>query len=174
MPFALIDPNGSFVEVSDTDFPVAPPFRWVSVPSNVSVSTHIWNGSAVVTKPPKSLEEVRVEKKAALEASRVKFENLRYGGNNNGTIFEITRPDIIQELIIGWISIKDNPLGTFATRDDNGVEVTFTSTVLNLAMPMITGAKKQASDRYVQRKAAIENAPNLTALNAIETDLGRG
>lgn len=173
MPFALIDPNGSFVEISDTDFPVAPPFMWVSVPSNVSVSTHIWNGSAVVTKPPKSLQEARVEKLAALETSRKYFENLRYGGNNNGTIFEITRPDIIQELIIGWISIKDNPLGTFTTRDDHGVEVTFTSTNLNLVMPMITGAKKQAIDKYRQRKAAIENAPNETALNAIETDLSR-
>lgn len=144
-----------------------------SIPPGYSaVPDHVGIGMALNASLP--LADIKAEKLAALNASRAKFENLRYGGNNNGTIFEITRPDIIQELIIGWISIKDNPLGTFTTRDDKGVEVTFTSTMLNLAMPMITGAKKQAADRYVTRKAAIENAKDVAALNSIETDLGRG
>lgn len=172
MKKALIDPNGNFVEIANSEFPVAAPFRWVNVADDVTPQTHVWNGSAVVAKV-KTLQEAQAEKLAALETSRKYFENLRYGGNNNGTSFEITKPDIIQELIIGWIAIKDNPVGTFTVRDDHGVEVTFTSTNLNLVMPMITGAKKQAIDKYWQRKAAIENAPNETALNAIETDLSR-
>lgn len=134
---------------------------------------HVYVKGAWVLNSAAVLADLRAEKLASLETSRKYFENLRYAGKNDGTSFEITKPDIIQELIIGWIAIKDNPVGTFTVRDDHGVEITFTSTNLNLVMPMISGAKKQAIDKYWQRKAAIENALNETALNAIETNLSR-
>lgn len=120
------------------------------------------------------ISEVKAEKLAALEASKARLDRLRYGGTNNGTKFEITDPAIMQELTLGWISIKDNPVGQFTIRDDNGVEVTFTSTALNLALPLITGAKKQISDRYWQRRAVVENANSVAAINAVDAELGRG
>ena len=124
--------------------------------------------------PPVDLALIKSEKLAALEASKARLDRLRYGGINNGTQFEITDPAIMQELTLGWISIKDNPVGQFTIRDDNGVEVTFTSTALNLALPLITGAKKQISDRYWQRRAAIENAASVADVNAVDTELSRG
>lgn len=73
-----------------------------------------------------------------------------------------------------WMPFADNPVGQFTIRDDNGVEVTFTSTALNLALPLITGAKKQISDRYWQRRAVVENANSVAAINAVDAELGRG
>lgn len=128
----------------------------------------------IASATPIPLAVVKARKIADLDASKARLDRLRYGGTNNGTEFEITDPAIMQELTLGWISIKDNPVGQFTIRDDNGVEVTFTSTALNLALPLITGAKKQISDRYWQRRAVVENANSVAAINAVDAELGRG
>ena len=57
MKKALIDPNGNFVEVAASEFPVAPPFVWVDVSDDVTPQTHVWDGSAVVLKPTPAPDE---------------------------------------------------------------------------------------------------------------------
>lgn len=161
-----IDKNGNYYE-ADRNLTGA-----IEVPIRPSAQNEFVGGAWVARQ--KGIEEVRGEKLAALEASKARLDRLRYGGTNNGTKFEITDPAIMQELTLGWISIKDNPVGQFTIRDDNGVEVTFTSTALNLALPLITGAKKQISDRYWQRRAVVENANSVAAINAVDAELGRG
>ena len=52
MKKALIDPNGILVQVEDTEFAVADPFYWIDVADDVTPTTHIWNGTAVVIAPP--------------------------------------------------------------------------------------------------------------------------
>lgn len=160
-----IDKNGNYYEADkNITGAVEVPIR----PTEFSV----WEKGAWVDRV--NIETIRARKIADLDASKARLDRLRYGGTNNGTQFEITDPAIMQELTLGWISIKDNPVGEFTIRDDNGVGVTFTSTALNLVLPLIMGAKKQISDRYWERRAVVENANSVAAINAVDAELGRG
>ena len=160
-----IDKNGNYYEADkniteSTEVPIRP------------TENSVWVDGAWVEIV--TVEKAKAKKLSDLVASRIRLNNLRYAGNNNGTQFEITDPAIMQALIIGWVGIKDNPIGQLSIRDDHGVEVTFSSTALNLALPLITGAKKQIEDRYWQRRAAIENAASVADVNAVDTELSRG
>ena len=119
------------------------------------------------------LETRKQNKIAELDTSKAYFENLPVAGTNNGVKWEIRKPENLNTLTLLWLSLKASPGSSGTMLDDNGVEVTFTDVNLNVLVPMVLNAKTTALGRYSARKTAIENAPNETALNAIETNLSR-
>lgn len=52
------------------EFPVAPGLQWVDAPDDVAPATHLFNGVAVVVKPPKPLADVKEAKISSLRQSR--------------------------------------------------------------------------------------------------------
>lgn len=70
MKKALIDPNGNFVEVAASEFPVAAPFFWVDVADDVTPQTHVYDGSAIIVRPAPLRDEAAMIASVKAEAQR--------------------------------------------------------------------------------------------------------
>lgn len=57
--------DGLIVDVAPAEFPVAPSMAWVDCPADASPGTHVFDGAAVVVKPPKTAAEIAADEKAA-------------------------------------------------------------------------------------------------------------
>lgn len=92
---------------------------------------------------------------------------------NYQTLFSISRPEKVNEFLMGGLSIAldPSPAATFSMLDDNGVEVTYSKTLMGQIISFMNTAKQPALKRYAARKAAIEAARNKTELDAVDTDL---
>lgn len=130
-----------------------------------------WDGSGVVQHRP--LASIKTEKLAALDAERNRLEALPITGNQGGKLFTISRPEKINEFLMGGLSIAldPSPAASFTMLDDNGVEVTYSKTLMGQIIAFINSSKQPALARYNARKAAIEAAADATELAAVDTDL---
>lgn len=131
--------------------------------------------NAMSAKPPKPLAEVKAAKLAALDADRKRIETMPISGNQGGKLFSIARPEKLQEFLMGGLSIAldPSPAASFSMLDDNGVEVTYSKTLMGQIISFINASKQPALKRYDARKAAIETARDAAELAAIDTDLTR-
>lgn len=57
--------GGRIVDFAAADFPVPPVASWVDAPEGATHETHIFDGAAVVPRPPKSQAEIDAEASAA-------------------------------------------------------------------------------------------------------------
>lgn len=57
--------DGLIVDFAAADFPVAPALVWVDAPEGATHETHVFDGAAVVPRPPKSQAEIDAEESAA-------------------------------------------------------------------------------------------------------------
>lgn len=119
------------------------------------------------------LSVIKAEKLAALDAERKRLETLPITGNQGGKLFNISRPEKINEFLMGGLSIAldPSPAATFTMLDDNGVEVTYSKTLMGQIISFINASKQPALKRYNARKAAIEAARDAAELAAVDTDL---
>lgn len=119
------------------------------------------------------ISEVKAEKLAALDADRKRIETLPITGNQGGKLFTISRPEKINEFLMGGLSIAldPSPAATFTMLDDNGVEVTYDKTLMGQITKFISNSKAPALKRYNARKAAIEDAQDAADLARVDTDL---
>lgn len=127
----------------------------------------------VITNPQRPLSEAKSEKLAALAADRKRIETLPITGNQGGKTFKISRPEKVQEFLMGGLSIALDPstAASFTMLDDNGVEVTYSKTLMGQIISFINASKQPALKRYNARKAAIEAARDAAELAAVDTDL---
>lgn len=128
---------------------------------------------AAIAATPKTLEQVRTEKLAALDADRRRIETLPITGNQGGKTFSISRPEKINEFLMGGLSVAldPSPQASFTMLDDNGVEVTYTKVLMGQIISFINSSKQPALKRYDARKKAIEDAQDAADLARIDTDL---
>lgn len=128
---------------------------------------------AAIAETPKTLEQVRTEKLAALDADRKRLEALPITGNQGGKLFTISRPEKINEFLMGGLSIAldPSPAATFTMLDDNGVEVTYSKALMGQIIAFINSSKQPALKRYDARKAAIEAAKDAAEVDSVITDL---
>lgn len=128
---------------------------------------------AAIAATPKTLEQVRTEKLAALDADRRRIETLPIAGNQGGKTFSISRPEKINEFLMGGLSVAldPSPQASFTMLDDNGVEVTYTKVLMGQIISFINSSKQPALKRYDARKKAIEDAQDAADLARIDTDL---
>lgn len=131
-----------------------------------------WNGTDAVPRVV-TLGEAKAEKLAALDAERKRIETLPITGNQGGKLFNISRPEKINEFLMGGLSIAldPSPNASFTMLDDNGVEVTYDKTLMGQITKFISNSKAPALKRYNARKAAIEAARDAAELAAVDTDL---
>lgn len=117
--------------------------------------------------------ELKAAKLAALDADRKRIETLPIQGNNGGTMFKISRPEKINEFLMGGLSIAldPSPAATFSMLDDLGVEVTYSKTLMGQIISSINASKQPALKRYYASKAAIEAAKDAADLAAVDTNL---
>lgn len=99
MARALIDPiTNRLVQVESKSFPVAAPFFWVTVPSNVSPETHTYDGTAVVPMPPPDEEPIALAR--LVELDRLSIRALRE--------YIVNKADAPAELIdIEWQAVAE-------------------------------------------------------------------
>lgn len=130
---------------------------------------------AISPKPPKPLSEVKAAKLAALEASRKAIETTPITGNQGGKLFNISRPEKVNEFLMGGVQIAldSSPAASFSMLDDNGVEVSYTKALMGQIISFMNTAKQPALARYAARKAAIEAASSAAAVDAVEVDLSK-
>lgn len=128
---------------------------------------------AAIAATPKTLKQVRTEKLAALDADRRRIETLPITGNQGGKLFNISRPEKVNEFLMGGLSIvlDPSPDATFTMLDDNGVEVTYTKVLMGHIISFINSSKQPALKRYYARKKAIEDAQDAADLVRVDTDL---
>lgn len=123
--------------------------------------------------PGMELEDNKARKLAQLEASRKLIEATPITGNQSGTLFSISRPEKVNEFLMGGVSIAldSSPSASFSMLDDNGVSVSYDKVLMGQIISFMNTAKQPARARYAARKAAIEAARNKTELDAVDTDL---
>lgn len=121
----------------------------------------------------RSVNLIKAEKLAALDAERKRLETLPIAGNQGGKTFNISRPEKINEFLMGGLSIAldPSPNASFTMLDDNGVEVTYDKTLMGQIIKFISNGKSPALKRYDARKAAIEAAKDAADLARVDTDL---
>lgn len=143
--------------------------QWLYLLNNPGKSR--WDGSNVVQHMP--LSTIKAEKLAALDADRKRIETLPITGNQGGKLFTISRPEKINEFLMGGLSIAldSSPAATFSMLDDNGVEVEYTKALMGQIINFINSSKTPALKRYDARKAAIEAAKDAADLARVDTDL---
>lgn len=115
----------------------------------------------------------KAAKLAALDADRRRVETLPITGNQGGKLFNISRPEKINEFLMGGLSIAldPSPAASFTMLDDNGVEVTYTKVLMGQIISFINSSKQPALKRYDARKKAIEAAKDAADLALVDTDL---
>ena len=120
-----------------------------------------------------TLAETKAAKLAALDAERKRLETLPITGNQGGKTFNISRPEKINEFLMGGLSIAldPSPQASFTMLDDAGVEVTYDKTLMGQIIKFIGNSKQPALKRYDARKAVIEAAKDAAELAAVDTDL---
>lgn len=123
--------------------------------------------------PPVDLALIKSEKLAALNTERRRIETLPITGNQGGKLFTISRPEKVNEFLLGGLSVAldPSPAASFTMLDDNGVEVTYDKTLMGQITKFINSSKAPALKRYDARKAAIEAARDAAELAAVDTDL---
>lgn len=116
---------------------------------------------------------VKAEKLAALDADRKRIENLPIQGNNGGVLFKISRPEKVNEFLMGGIQIAldPSPAAKFSMLDDDGVAVEYTKVLMGQIIGFINSSKSPALARYAGRKAAIEAAASIAEAEAVNTNL---
>jgi len=119
------------------------------------------------------LPEIKATKIAELDADRKRLETLPIRGNNGGNLFKISRPEKINEFLMGGlqIALDPSPAASFTMLDDNGVEVTYSKALMGQIIASINSSKQPALKRYDARKAAIEAAKDAADLARVDTDL---
>lgn len=129
----------------------------------------------LAVKAVADLTPAKATKLAALDAERKRLETLPITGNQGGKTFNISRPEKINEFLMGGLSIAldPSPAATFTMLDDNGVEVTYSKTLMGQIINFMNTAKQPALARYAARKAAIEAASSTAAVDAVEVDLSK-
>ena len=120
-----------------------------------------------------TLAELKAAKLAGLDADRKRLETLPITGNQGGKLFTISRPEKINEFLMGGLQIALDPApqASFSMLDDNGVEVTYSKALMGQIIAFINSSKQPALARYNARKAAIEAAKDKTGLDTIDTGL---
>lgn len=120
-----------------------------------------------------TLPEAKERKLAALDAERRRLETLPISGNQGGKLFTISRPEKLNEFLMGGLSIAldPSPAASFTMLDDNGVEVTYSKTLMGQIISFINASKQPALKRYDARKAAIEAAKDAAEVDSVNTDL---
>lgn len=115
----------------------------------------------------------KAAKLAALDAERRRLETLPIAGTQGAKTFVISRPEKINEFLMGGLQIALDPApqASFSMLDDNGVEVEYTKTLMGQIISFINSTKQPALKRYDARKAAIENAKDAAELAAVDVDL---
>lgn len=162
---------------------------WVLLPDFIGVKYWLPDGSehkmavrgiplpagALLVRPPPTLAEVKAAKLAALEASRKAIETTPITGNQGGKLFSISRPEKVNEFLMGGVQIAldSSPVASFTMLDDNGVEVSYTKALMGQIISFMNTAKQPALARYAARKAAIEAASSAAAVDAVEVDLSK-
>lgn len=123
--------------------------------------------------PGMELEDNKARKLAQLEAHRKLIEATPITGNQSGTLFSISRPEKVNEFLMGGVSIAldPSPNATFTMLDDNGVEVEYTKALMGQIIKFINSSKAPALKRYDARKAAIEAAKDAAEVDSVITDL---
>lgn len=119
------------------------------------------------------LAVIKAARLAAIDAERKRIESLPINGNQGGKLFTISRPEKIQEFLMGGLSIAldPSPAATFSMLDDNGVEVTYSKALMGQIIAFINASKQPALKRYDARKAAIEAAKDAAEVDSVNTDL---
>ena len=127
----------------------------------------------IIQIKPAALPDVKAAKLAALDADRKRIETLPITGNQGGKLFNISRPEKLSEFLMGGLSIAldPSPAATFTMLDDNGVEVTYSKTLMGQIIKFISNSKAPALKRYDARKAAIEAAKDVAEADSVNTDL---
>lgn len=127
----------------------------------------------IIQIKPTALPDVKAAKLAALDADRKRIETMPISGNPGGKTFTISRPEKINEFLMGGLSIAldPSPAATFTMLDDNGVEVEYTKALMGQIIKSINSGKQPALKRYDARKAAIKAAKDAADLVHVDTDL---
>lgn len=168
-------PDGGFAVTGIAD-PAADSAAHAAHLKTIGVIPPDWTVYTVnAAPPPKPLTEVKAEKLAALEASRKKIETTPITGNQGGKLFSISRPEKVNEFLMGGlqIALDSSPAASFTMLDDNGVEVTYSKALMGQIISFMNTAKQPALARYAARKAAIEAASSAAAVDAVEVDLSK-
>lgn len=162
---ALIFEN-KIVELADANYPVAPALKWVDAPADAGMETHVYDGVAVVAKPPKPLAQVKAEKLAQLEADydAACQQSVAY----MGTTFQADygSQDILTKTLTSLIPAGGVPQGFAWWAMDNSA-VPMTLAELNgLAMAMLTQGWAAFQNKQA-KKAAARAAQTVEAVNAV-------
>lgn len=83
--------QGRIIEVAAVEFPVSPEMVWENVADSVFPETHIWNGTAVVPKPPKTQTELDKE---ASDLAKANLAQLRADTYPDVLAFLATLPGV--------------------------------------------------------------------------------
>lgn len=131
------------------------------------------NGHPVAVVRTPNLADAKAEKLAALDADRKRLETLPITGNQGGKLFTISRPEKVNEFLMGGlqIALDPSPAASFTMLDDNGVSVTYTKVLMGQIIGFINSSKAPALGRYAARKAAIEAATTAAEVEAVNTNL---
>lgn len=129
--------------------------------------------AGIIHTPDDPLPGIKAEKLAALDADRRRIETLPIAGNQGGKTFNISRPEKINEFLLGGLSIALDPApqASFTMLDDNGVEVTYTKVLMGQIIAFTNNSKQSALKRYDARKKAIEDAQDAADLARVDTNL---
>lgn len=158
-----ITPNRPFT-LGDKQYPA----NWLTLASTQDLAD-----ANIIYTPEDPLPALKAAKLAALDAERRRLEALPITGNQGGKLFNISRPEKINEFLMGGLSIAldPSPAASFTMLDDNGVEVTYSKVLMGQIISFMNSSKQPALKRYDARKVAIEAAKDKTELDAIDTDL---
>ncbi len=161
-----IHPNGSYYEAEENVTGAK------EVPKRPS-KNHVWQTDKWVFAE-ESIDEVRATKLREVEARRAYYQTIPISTTINGTRYEYKSIETRLALITAWLALINDPdndpvAASRDVADDNGKVATWTKTSLNALMPLVEASKQAGLGRYAAKKLSVENAPNVAALNAIDT-----
>lgn len=158
----FIDPTGRYYEGDRADS------SHQSVPRRPGADYEYSSGAWA-----KSLAVAKAAKIAALDADRKRIETLPITGNQGGKTFHISRPEKVNEFLMGGLSIAlgSSPAATFTMLDDNGVEIEYSKALMGSIIRVINSSKAPSLARYAARKAAVEAAATAAAVESVNANL---
>jgi hypothetical protein len=149
------------------EFSVASGLQWFDAPDEVAHDTHEFNGTAVVPKPPKPINQVKAEKLAQLERARKAAEVAQV--TVQGKPFPATEE--FQAKIsraLNYIG-RGKPLNLGgAWRDSNAQSVNMNNALLGQLEDAITAQGVAAWAKYWTKFDAVMAAATVDDVNAVE------
>jgi hypothetical protein len=88
--------EGQIVQIEAVPFPVAPALTWVDAPDDVSMETHVFDGTAVVVKPHPTAE-LLAKAKAAARAELIAIDLASIRSMREWIAAQATAPQILKD-----------------------------------------------------------------------------